>query len=57
MTAIWQVDADGNEFFITENSIGCDGAHGTKRGSFLMIHTGGGKLQGRVASKIYALLH
>ena len=55
-TAIWQTDTDGNEFFITENSIGCDGTHGTEFGSFLMIHTGGGKLQGRVASKIYALL-
>ena len=55
-TAEWKVSADGIEFFITENSIGCDGTHGTKLGAFLMVHTGGGKLQGRVASKIYALM-
>ena len=54
--AEWTTDANGVEYFVTENSIGCDGKNGDKPGTFLMIHTGGGKLQGRVSSKVYAIM-
>ena len=54
--AEWYTNTFGEEYFVTEDIMGVGAIHSERTGSGIMVLTGGGKLQGRVASKIYSLL-
>ena len=56
VNAKWLKNRYGEDFFMTEDFMGIGRINSERQGSCLMVLTGGGKLQGRVASKIYSLL-
>ena len=54
--AIWLSNDDGEAYFITDDMVGCD-VTGEKLGSGLLVYSGNMRQQGRVAAKVYAVLH
>ena len=52
----WLFTNDGEEYFLTSDAMGCNKNDGSKPGTCIIIHTGGGKLQGRVSAKVYAVM-
>ena len=54
--AKWLRDRDGREYFVTDDVVGASVDFDSKPGPCIRALTGGGRLQGRISSKAYAIL-
>ena len=52
----WFRDRNGREYFVTDDVMGASTDYDNKPGSCIRALTGGGRLQGRISSKAYAIL-
>ena len=54
--AKWYRNREGIEYFVTDDVMGASKDFDSKPGSCIRALTGGGRLQGRISSKAYAIL-